>query len=361
MLSDDKILIPLQSDAIYPDLQHPGCRLLTMETTGLSPRNSFVMMAALAFMSDDGWHQKILIAENRREEAALLKALRDMVSGSDPLCFFSYYSFFRKFINERWENITGSQTDFFDHTLTIKDLQQQLKPVRRLLPIKDLSRHSIEDFTGFRRKAPKTGRKIAEIYSEFQQKGDEQLLKDLIAHVTEDILAYFSISSLASYCQLTDGQLEPDGQCPFEIRDDQLLVRLTVSQAFPVPAAHTDEYRSLELLDRQVRITLPLYSGKLKYYYPGPASDYYYLPEEDRAIHKSLGQFVDKAHRRKATKKTCYTTKEGLFLQCPPSADLSPLFYQDYHASPAYIICEPEKWQTSPEDLKAYIQAVIVS
>ena len=43
-------------------------------------------------------------------------------------------------------------------------------------------------------------------------------------------------------------------------------------------------------------------------------SDYYYLPEEDRVIHKDVAQFLDRSRRVKATAKNCFVRKEGRFL-----------------------------------------------
>lgn len=47
---------------------------------------------------------------------------------------------------------------------------------------------------------------------------------------------------------------------------------------------------------------------------PRPVKDYYYLPKEDRAIHRSIACYVDKAYRQKATAATCYIRQEGIFL-----------------------------------------------
>ena len=56
----------------------------------------------------------------------------------------------------------------------------------------------------------------------------------------------------------------------------------------------------------------------------------YYLIYEDTAVHKSIGEFVEKSVRRKATAKTCYTKKEGSFF---PLADVwdRPMFQEEYH------------------------------
>lgn len=360
MLCFDTLFSPGPSEAGFSYLQQ-GTLLLTMETTGLSPRNSFIMMAALASCQSDGWHQKILIAESRREEASLLKNVRSALSEADTICFFGYVSFFRRFVNERWENISGYSDSFFRPDLTIRDLQQQLKEVRHLLPLENLSRRSIEKYIGFQRKAPAAGRQIAECYLKYQQSAQGHLPGDIISHLTEDLRSYFSINALESYCQLADDRLVLDPLRPFETDEDHLYIYGLAEKDFPLPLSHTDEYRRLDLDGNKVTLTIPLYPANLKYYYPGPVSDYYYLPEEDRAIHKSLAMLVDKKYRKKATRATCYTRQEGLFLKCPPATDLSPLFYTDTDRSPAFILCDPIKWQKSTESLRQYMLAVINS
>ena len=63
-------------------------------------------------------------------------------------------------------------------------------------------------------------------------------------------------------------------------------------------------------------------NGELKYFFEN-YKDYFYLPDEDEAIHKSIAQFVDKNHRVKATKNNCYTKKSGYFLPVFSDCDLN--------------------------------------
>lgn len=65
-----------------------------------------------------------------------------------------------------------------------------------------------------------------------------------------------------------------------------------------------------------LELSIRLYEGTLKYYYPN-YKDYYYLIYEDTAVHKSVGEYVDRDARIKATKETCYTKKSGVFLPQP--------------------------------------------
>ena len=50
--------------------------------------------------------------------------------------------------------------------------------------------------------------------------------------------------------------------------------------------------------------------------------NYYYLPEQNCAIHKSVAAYVDKSRRTAATKNTCYTWVEPHTLNTPSSSDM---------------------------------------
>ena len=65
--------------------------------------------------------------------------------------------------------------------------------------------------------------------------------------------------------------------------------------------------------ENRLCLSIELLEGTLKHFYPN-YKDYYYLIYEDTAVHKSIGEYVDKTARTKATAKNCYTKKHGLFL-----------------------------------------------
>ena len=75
-------------------------------------------------------------------------------------------------------------------------------------------------------------------------------------------------------------------------------------------------------------LKIPIFEEELKYFYSN-YHDYYYLPTEDVALHKSVAGFVDKAYRVPASAATCYTRKASSYL---PQWDFvfSPFFKRDY-------------------------------
>ena len=69
---------------------------------------------------------------------------------------------------------------------------------------------------------------------------------------------------------------------------------------------------------------------ELKFFFPN-YKDYYYLPLEDTAIHKSVGAYVDAEHREKAKAANCYQRHQSLFFP-QPSEIISPVFREEYKA-----------------------------
>lgn len=97
---------------------------------------------------------------------------------------------------------------------------------------------------------------------------------------------------------------------------------------------------------------IPLYHGELKYFYPN-YKDYYYLPAEDMAIHKSVAAYVDKNHRTQATAATCYSKKSGCFL--PQYQELfSPALKLERQDKISYFELT-EAFTNSRENLKTYV------
>jgi len=66
------------------------------------------------------------------------------------------------------------------------------------------------------------------------------------------------------------------------------------------------------LSGRTAIIKVPLIHDQLRHYFDD-YKNYYYLPESDEALHKSVAAFVDKSRRRQAKADDCYMKLEGSF------------------------------------------------
>ena len=66
-------------------------------------------------------------------------------------------------------------------------------------------------------------------------------------------------------------------------------------------------------METQGTLQIPILSTTLKHYFPD-YRNYYYLPLEDTAIHKSVATYVDSSNKVKATKQTCYVKQNDSFI-----------------------------------------------
>ncbi len=349
MYQEHSIYIPPDEETtagMLKDHDHPV--LISIETTGLYARSAFVFMFTAVYYESGTWHKVIMLAGNRRDERPLLSSLHAIVRSADILYSFGHFSFSSRFLSERYENMNGPGAEFFPRDLEIADIQHQLKSIRYLLPPGHLARHDIEKYVGFCRRSDIKGKKIADTFAAYEKTMDEGLRQMLILHQTEDIDSLFRVHVMEAYCRFAAGHFRVirHGISP---EDPGLLIIEAVSDdRFPSELKTKDTHREIILNGISVTITVPVFYGKLKYFLPGQAKDYYYLPDEDRAIHRSVAVFVDKAHRRKATKDTCYTTCEGTFLECPRHSGWDPVFKTDFHSKGSYILYDRSQWNEGP-------------
>ena len=103
-------------------------------------------------------------------------------------------------------------------------------------------------------------------------------------------------------------------------------------------ADHIDE---LNLDISAAKDNIPIINGELKHYYKD-YKNYYYLPAEDTAYHKSVSEFVDRSARIQATARTAYTKKTGSFVPVFNGMDINPnyVFKKDYADRQSYIPLE---------------------
>ena len=85
--------------------------------------------------------------------------------------------------------------------------------------------------------------------------------------------------------------------------------------------------------DHTLRLRLPILHEELKLFFDN-YKDYYYLPDEDMCVLKSVAHSVSKDHRENAKKETCYMRYRGFFI--PQLNPLGPSFRKSYNSRIVY-------------------------
>ena len=228
------------------------------------------------------------------------------------------------------------------------DLLKEIRPLKKRLGLEKANQSYLERWVGLNREDIYNGGQLIKVYSEYMQqkilhkeKGTE-LKKLLLLHNHDDI----AVTHLTSNNLI----LELPVRIPRKI---------TLEHSFSMTdaAGPPPENAILTLDITAATLSLPLYRGSLKYFFPDH-KDYYYLPQEDTAIHKSVAQFVDTSCRQKATVANCYTKKEGIFL--PSLSTKEPAlkedcFYYAHKTKPAFYLLPDTESGTMDSFLTDYV------
>lgn len=296
--------------------------LFDIETTGLKKETTQVYLIGCAYYQQDSWMIRQYLAESALDEREILESFFQFASGYSCLVHFNGESFDIPYLDYKQEYY-GLNFDFSKFRSV--DIYKRAKPLRKLLDRKSLSQKSIEEFLGIDRNDQMNGGLLIPYYYEYERTGDERAEELLLLHNFEDVQGMLEILSILKYLLILEGSFS---FTQLETSDGYAILTYTLAEEMPVPFETTfSKQDCIVAADKSMlQISIHMFEGTAKF----PLQDvenYYYLPSEDTVIHKDVAQFVDREHRKKATRKNCFLKKEGCFLpQC------HPLF------EPAYVI-----------------------
>ncbi len=332
---------PADEDTLFFDI----------ETTGFSPQKFHLYMIGCGYLEDDTFHTCQWFDETGSPdgEFLLLRAFRDFASGFKTCISYNGATFDFPFIRKKCDHY--QMEDPLAH-IAHTDIYKKLKPYRDFLGLPDLKQKSLENFLDIRREDPFSGGDLIKVYYQYIRYNGARERQWLIRHNFEDLCGMIRLLPVFSYFQFFEGQFEIED---VQTEGDTLTVGIRLRSAVPVPVKNRHGLAGIELAGNQGRMTVPGYTGTLKYFYED-YKNYYYLPDEDEAIHQSVAVYVDKSHRRRATRENCYTKKSGFFLP-QPQILFAPAYRETAAASTQYF--EWETIRNDPERLHRYLESLL--
>ena len=323
------------------DLPHDQNYLyIDIETTGFSRDSTILYMIGCAYPEDRGLHLIQWFNDDGVSEAGILAAFKNFFKDRDrTIITFNGDAFDLPYLRRRYELEDIPCPDFDGPSL---DLYRILKPFQKGLGLAKGRQKDWEAFMGIRRKDTiKAGHLIA-LYRQYLKGRDKELEDLLFLHNHEDLCHLWQLSPLLSFRQLTCGafsfsgvSLSP-GTC--SAGEAGLTFSCLLKEAFPRSLKLMSSMGSCLISEYSLDLTLPVSTGVMKHFFTD-YSHYYYLPSEDRAVHKSVGCYVDRDHRRPCTAASCYVKKDGVFLpvyRTDTVKDLT-LYQPDYRSDLQYI------------------------
>lgn len=329
-----------------------------IETTGFSPKSASIYLIGAAACENGTWTLYQWFSQTPSEEKQILENFFSFASSFQHLIHFNGTTFDIPFLQAKAKRHAIPEWELPSQT----DIYRLISPLKNLLRLPGCKQKNLEQFLGIFREDPFHGGQLIELYRAYTENQDERLLKVLLLHNEEDIIGMLSIYPITAYAALfresfsqASAQIESCENAKGETGKELLL---TVVLPLPIPKSFSCHKNGCFFLaeDQKGIFKVPVYEGELKYFYPD-YKNYSYLPDEDKAIHKSVAVYVDKNHRQPATAATCYTRKYGDFL--PQYRDLfQPVFRAEYKAKESYFLPD-RQWMSSQENLCSYAEHLL--
>ncbi len=334
---------------------------LDIETTGFSPKRASIYLIGAAYPENGSLVVEQFFADGvqedaKSEEAMLLFELSRLLERFDTIVTFYGNRFDIPFLRQRMEALHMEDPDLVYNNKNYVDLYHIFSGYKHIFQLENCKQTTFEAFLGIHRADTYDGGECIKMYQQYQKHPDINTELLLLQHNYEDVYGMVQLVGLYAFERFFSGDFEISGyhiSSYYKIDGTvgkELTVTCQLPIPLPVPVSCGDGCFYLHGKENCAWLRIPVYEGVLKYFYPD-YKDYYYLPDEDMAIHKSVAAYVDKAHRKKADAATCYTKKEGMFLPQYETV-VEPAFYEVYQGQIAYFEVTGQIGQEIP--LKEY-------
>lgn len=297
-----------------------GYVFIDIETTGLAKEKSNLYLVGLTHrVKDNDWVFKQWLIESPVEEGAALDDIAIYLKTFDTLVHFNGDSFDLPYLDYH-ARVAGVESPYL--TMKSLDLYKKLRNTKSLFFLGSAKQKSFEFVIGCEREDKYGGGELIKVYYDYLADRDDSKLHLLLIHNEEDVLGMTGLINLLPYARVNELGYRMFSRPPKVVSqtDDELLLHFDTEEYFKYKINRRFLNYYLVLDKNSINLKIPVEVCEKKYFFPNPA-DYYYLPKEDIAVHKSVGQSVDPAFREPAKKYTCYARKTGPFI---------PLFSERY-------------------------------
>ena len=300
------------------------CLFLTIETTGLSRKRSHLFLLGAVFYEEGKWVHRQWFCSRPSEEKEVLIEFSQLIRQKRLLIHFNGKSFHIPYLLHRYAlyQLEGP----FDSVIQL-DLYQKLLPFKHVLGLEHMKQTDLENCMGLQRTEHSSGKELVSYYKQYLETGEASYMERLLLHNKENMSNLTKLLPLLTLPSLFSGELSSYVHADFSQYGIATL-EIFLNEVFPLSFTWDIPLFHMELIDDCCTLKVPVFEGTLKYFYKD-YKNYYYLPLEDEAIHKSVGIYVDAEHREQAKPSNCCKKRTGKFLP-QTSSVFTPEFQKQY-------------------------------
>lgn len=301
------------------------CVLFDIETTGFSAQNTFCYLIGYCYYENQTWKYRMLFNDDSRSELSIIQEFSDVLSHYNYVVHYNGDGFDIPYLIEKYHQYRSFGFEFA-HPLDFAsvqsiDLYKIIKKYKKGLPLPNLKLPTVEAALGIIRKDAYTGGELVHVYKKYADTRSDELEQLLFRHNYEDITAMIPMLRIFSFLMFEKNHYTIQNIDLFEkteSNDCMQYIKISLLLEYHLPFFYQTVCNNITLTisDSVGVLTIPVFEAELKYYIHN-WKDYYYLPLENKVIHKSIGAYVDSTYKEKATKSNCYLTKTAMYLPLP--------------------------------------------
>ncbi|WP_099468412.1 ribonuclease H-like domain-containing protein [Konateibacter massiliensis] len=312
--------------------------IFDIETTGFSPKNTFCYLIGCIYFQDNTFKFIQWFADSKEDEKEILEAFFAFLKNYRAVFHYNGNGFDIPYLMQKAASY-GLAEDFLSKESI--DLYKLLSPYKKFFKLENLKQKTVEAFLGIDREDEFGGGELIRVYSDYLIAPTEEAKKLLLLHNKDDICGLFGLIPILAYHALFNGLFTITGfhvkpyMDMYQQQQFEFYIELKLQVELPKRISYGCNDFYFIGNKGMGKLKIKVHSGELKFFYHN-YKDYYYLPNEDIAIHKSVASYVDKEYRTKAKSSNCYIKKSGHFLP-QEQVIISPSFKENYNDKTTYF------------------------
>lgn len=289
-----------------------------IETTGFSAQNTTLYLIGALWYEEDTQYIRQWFNQDGKSEKEILASFFEFCNQFSGLIHFNGLGFDLPYLKQK---ATHYEIPFLiDCNMYQIDIYKEIRPFKDIMQLDNMKQVNIERYLSIHRDDIYTGKDLIRIFQQYVAKSDAEKERQLLLHNHDDLLGMPKISQIlnikAFFLLLSQNDITISS-----VHQDDTNKLVEISFSFPqfafLPKRISISYNALYLNAFETKATLQVsfHTATLKHFLPD-YKNYYYLPYEDTAIHKSIASFVESTNKQKATKSTCFVKKTDTFIPC---------------------------------------------
>ena len=309
-----------------------------IETTGFSPETSILYMIGCIYYQQNHFICSQWFSDTMEAQKDIIIAFMEFIKNFKVLVCYNGQGFDIPYLTKKC-TIYNLPYDF--NNIECIDIYKYIAPYKSLFKTDNLKQKTMESFIGLSREDQYSGGELIAFYEKYLLNHSNDILDILVLHNHDDLVGMTKLISLLAYPMVFNEKLnlkkleEINNPSYDQFPNKEIHFQMELSNKVPKRVTCGNNTFYLTLYENIAELSVKAYTRELKYFYPN-YKDYYYLPIEDTAIHKSIAFYVDKNFKTRAKAANCYSKKTGCFLP-QYNEIICPYFKIDYYDKETYF------------------------